>query len=78
MKIVFGVMSNQWEMEAKDLEVGKLAMVFYIEKNIPIVIYKPKKEVFSPEAFLKSNNPENFEGADIHSAINSIKQVAKR
>ena len=48
MRIVFGVMSNKWEIIADDLLTAKIAMALHIGKKIPIAIYEPMEDGFIP------------------------------
>jgi len=63
--IEFGVMSCVYEMEGD--AVGKeemLAMCLFMEKNIPIAIYKPEEtspRAFMPIDFLKDLNANKTE-----------------
>jgi hypothetical protein len=54
MKIQFGVMSSKYEMDCDDLDSAKVAMILFIESNVPIAIYSPEelKTVFLPKDFL--------------------------
>ncbi len=74
MKIVFGVMSSKWEMEAEDLIVGKMAMIMYLRQKIPIAIYEPVKESFIPEASFIEKNME-YKTSKVNEALHSIKDT---
>ena len=76
MKIVFGVMSGKWEMEAEDLIVGKLAMMMFIGKEVPIAIYEPKDaKSFLPSVdFIKEYI--DYKRSSVHKAMDSIKEFA--
>lgn len=55
IKIKFGVMSSVYEMKAEGVNNNsKMAMVLFIQQNVPIAIYTTN-DAFSPESFLKSN-----------------------
>lgn len=75
MKIQFGVMSSLYEMECNDLDSAKVAMVLFIETNVPIAIYSPKEiqTAFIPKDFLTKEGigiPD-----EIRSAYKSIKKL---
>jgi len=75
MKIIFGVMSSKYSMKSNNLINGKMAMVLFLEKNIPIAIYNPKEEAFMPETFLKSNS--NVDNEEVRKAFKSIRYSKK-
>lgn len=71
--IEFGVMSKRWSMKAKNLEVAKIAMVLFINQNIPIAIYKPETSgAFIPKRFMENTDIDSFEREDISEAYKSI------
>ena len=72
-EIEFGIMSSKYSMKANDLINGKMAMCLFFKQNIPIAIYKPKEEAFSPEIFLLSK-PE-IEDKKVKEAFKSIRKL---
>ena len=68
----FGVMSSKWKLEAKDIDSAKMAMILLIQKNIPIAIYKPKREGFSPKDFLINYKGTPAEDKEARKAYVSI------
>ena len=74
MKIQFGVMSSKYEMEAQELNIdSKMAMVLFIKANVPIAIYKPKSDAFSPLTFLNSEPKVNDD--KVRTYFKSIKKI---
>jgi hypothetical protein len=73
IKIEFGVMSSRYKLECDNLINGKMAMVLFFQQNLPIAIYKPKDEAFSPKTFLESNPQVNNES--VRKAYKSIKKL---
>lgn len=72
MRIVFGVMSNKWEIIADDLLTAKIAMALHIGKKVPIIIYEPMEDGFIPSKdFIIDNINHNRSG--VVEAQNSIK-----
>jgi len=74
IKIQFGVMSSKYEMEADELnQDSKMAMILFIKANVPIAIYKPQSEAFSPMTFLQSEPKVNNE--KVRTYFKSIKKI---
>jgi hypothetical protein len=74
MKIQFGVMSSKYEMEAQELnQDSKMAMALFIKANVPIAIYKPKSDTFSPLTFFESKPKVNDE--KVRTYYKSIKKI---
>ena len=80
MRIEFGVMSTRYELEAKNIDIGKLAMVLFFQQNIPIAIYLPNKSAFMPSDFLKEKKFErkDFESKEVRKSFLSIKDMNEK
>ena len=76
MRIVFGVMSNKWEIIADDLLTAKIAMALHISKKVPIVIYEPMEDGFIPTIDFVTDNI-NYNRSGVLEAQRSIKIIRK-
>jgi len=76
MKYKFGVMSNVWELEAKNDNIAFVTMCMFIGKNVPIAIYSPYKKAIQPSIIMDLDNPQQFiidNKKDLIKAKDSIK-----
>ena len=78
VKYEIGVMSNKWSLEAKSEDIVKVFMSMFIGKDIPIVIYSPKKGAFMPSEVLE-NHKKDLDSKefmkDIHECSKTMKKI---
>ena len=79
-KYEFGVMSQKWELEAKNDDVAFFTMVMLIAKpELPIAIYEPFKKTINGMQVVNMDNVDKFIGdnkIDLQKSRESIKKIA--